>query len=1143
MSINNIANTSFPNTLNGLESISATSITINGVDISTIYVPFINSPNDVDLGTKDLVTTGKLQSTLLKLPSLTNSTSKYLQLNSDKEVISTDLGLVYVPYTGATANLDMGTQRIIYYQGAYPTSDNDVINRLYVQSYYLTLTDASSTYLTQTNAASTYLTQTNAASTYLTISNASSTYQTQAGMPSFIFTGVPTITSAPAANDDSDKIPTTHWVNYAMSLIYLPITTAASTYLTITNASSTYATITNLNLKANSASPTFTGTVTLPSTVNFTTNPSAGVGTLLAINGSGNLITTTASVNQTETPTSGTYYLTFVASSATGAFTPLVFSQIMCNPNVGLIEVNNMKITSRNQGGSQVSLLARDSAGNVIDGGMTQTGSSTNTDFPICFTQYSGTGTFVPLNETSGAFTFNPSTLNLKTSKLQITSVPTGTQQYLLAVDSSGNVIQGTSAGGVTSFSGGTTGLLPNTATTGAVVLSGTLNVANGGTGVTSSTGSTSLVLSASPTLTGVPLSTTAAPGTNTTQIATTAFVTTAVSAFTTPTQINPTPTNTGTLYPVFLTSTAGGASTTYVESDGSMNYDPLNNILTLPTLRATGLVQSPSYSNGSGQTVTINASGGMISGNQVIIQMQGTTYYWFDQNAFYLTQPINNTISSILNDLYLLVPSGKIISLNNWVSIDNAGLFMTGLRPVVTQNIATQPTTDLNINVPTSSNLCNFQINGSTVLSVNSTGLRPATDTLSLVYSSMPTLKFTDGTNNMTIVSYVGGAEFRYAGTTRLGFDATGMYVNNIRNISGVNLDINGNGAGIVNLQSYGNNVFQTNATGARVTASTGSLVFSNTANIQTDSDGFNWYIGGASQVGYFDKNAWAPGYGWRIHSNAFATYECAYDMTIQCKTGGVPQYQANNRMINIITPNSINSPNDIGGWGWYTGATVFRSENGGNQGDGIGISMSSSGTYGGNNWGYVTCVNPGVAWRNWAFSGAVGYWYVNGTACAYINSTAGWQAASDERCKRDIQDLNTKKSLQRVLKCKPKHYKRILNKPKGENPIPLKQEDINRVHIGLLAQEVLEYNPHCVSTWEDDTEDGKKVERLGLAYQDFIIHLIGSVQEQQKQIDAQQTKIEEQSIAINTLSDSVKTLTEHLTKLTNMFNENTKK
>lgn len=63
---------------------------------------------------------------------------------------------------------------------------------------------------------------------------------------------------------------------------------------------------------------------------------------------------------------------------------------------------------------------------------------------------------------------------------------------------------------------GGTTGILP---------------VSRGGTGVTTSTGSGSNVLSASPTFTGTPEAPTASSGTNTTQIATTAFVQTAISA------------------------------------------------------------------------------------------------------------------------------------------------------------------------------------------------------------------------------------------------------------------------------------------------------------------------------------------------------------------------------------------------------------------------------------------------------------------------------------------------------------------------------------------------------------------------------------------------------------------------------------
>jgi hypothetical protein len=57
------------------------------------------------------------------------------------------------------------------------------------------------------------------------------------------------------------------------------------------------------------------------------------------------------------------------------------------------------------------------------------------------------------------------------------------------------------------------------------------LAVAQGGTGVTTSTGTGSTVLSASPTFTGTPAAPTAAYGTNTTQLATTAFVQAALQA------------------------------------------------------------------------------------------------------------------------------------------------------------------------------------------------------------------------------------------------------------------------------------------------------------------------------------------------------------------------------------------------------------------------------------------------------------------------------------------------------------------------------------------------------------------------------------------------------------------------------------
>jgi hypothetical protein len=79
-----------------------------------------------------------------------------------------------------------------------------------------------------------------------------------------------------------------------------------------------------------------------------------------------------------------------------------------------------------------------------------------------------------------------------------------------------------------TNFVNGVSGAVGNFSVVGTTTLSSALTY--GGVALSNAvTGTGSMVLSASPTLTGTPISTTASPGTNTTQIATTAFVNAAV--------------------------------------------------------------------------------------------------------------------------------------------------------------------------------------------------------------------------------------------------------------------------------------------------------------------------------------------------------------------------------------------------------------------------------------------------------------------------------------------------------------------------------------------------------------------------------------------------------------------------------------
>lgn len=227
----------------------------------------------------------------------------------------------------------------------------------------------------------------------------------------------------------------------------------------------------------------------------------------------------------------------------------------------------------------------------------------------------------------------------------------------------------------------------------------------------------------------------------------------------------------------------------------------------------------------------------------------------------------------------------------------------------------------------------------------------------------------------------------------------------------------------------------------------------------------------------------------------------------------GGTSALYVSNSTVGVANANAFS----VGGGSCQTRMGLMGAGTGGNFGNTAAwpsdanalliTSASNQGPYssgllvGYNGSGYVTSLTPSVSWQNLYLYGAtIGAAYF-GTITSSLTSS-GWSNVSDEREKDDIQDLKTSSSLKRVLSLKPKHYKRKFCD--GKTPVP---DDVKQKRcIGFVAQEVQLTNPHCVSEWENENvekteqDDGK---RLALSYNDYIVHLVGAVQEQQKQIE----------------------------------------
>jgi hypothetical protein len=820
--------------------------------------------------------------------------------------------------------------------------------------------------------------------------------------------------------------------------------------------------------------------------LNLTTVPAGTQTYLLAVDSAGNVIQGTAASTQlltTQTPVGNTFYPTFVTSNSTGNksyYVPYPAGYDIRYVTSGTLGAIGTLYTPQLVVEIQLNLPDL-----VVVNSATQILPIANISHALGVNSIGNLVKFVPSNQTDIAVASTNNAYNILFTSRNVAGIAT------VSIDSGLNLTYNPSTDTLT---------VPNLTVSSSASIAGYAPLA-------------------SPALTGVPTGPTAAVGTNTTQLATCAFVLANSSSG------SYLPLAGGTMSGTI--SFGGGTNnlismywskfvqyTNTISDSGGTAYisittDALN---ASPPLVGYVLISRPltvsgalTVNNNGSLTGTLTVTGKITGNGGMTITSGGVTYANIGvsgYNSFYSDTNFYDTA----NHAVMQVSYGSGVNQNIVSTASYNWQTTSGTTGTMAMNLSS---TQLNVGSQGIylSNTTNpyLQIGANYFALATSAGafLNDAVANDLIINSRTGNIRLGGGAqyvNSQVVVSNT-ATTFNIAGTQIAAVTASGLSVSNVNAPATLSLygggaaasvNVIGQGTNGLNVYSQGGSSLVAQIYSGPSTPTT--MVLYNIPSIYFTGGGVNWYIAGA-QAGYWD-NAFS---GWRI--NAIS----------QLSIGGGGTYNC------IYNPNNLSSYN-IGTW---NGGNLFTtSYTNSTTANGMCVGYTSAG--GGN--GYIIALQPSVAWREMWISAAAIHVFYYGTQCSY-SQAGGWINVSDEREKTNIKPLKTSRSLERVLAAKTCTYNRIFYKDEAGNDL-VSDEEKAKSHVGIVAQQIKESNPHCLSTWKNKNANDE--ERFGVNYHDYTIHLIGAVQEQQKQINSQ--------------AETIALLTKHLTDLTNQVNELTK-